>query len=311
MTSMSPVPTGWYPDPFGRHQNRFWDGARWTEQVADAGILGFDPVAPVRPLMQTTRGPRAWLIAVIALGAVGLLVVTVLAVRGGNQKSTATQETSTTESTVPESTTATLAAPLTAGPVADWEGTEVKVVCLTITQEIPQVPDYAYPVAEWIDRMLQPVGITAVEPGQPCDATLDVSLYFEARPGQYDAYGTTVTIYAGMLRRFDMTLTAPGRSLAAFSNTTDVPAPDITPASGPRTPQEALDKWADVFRKFTINGLTRIWPPAAIEALRDDTLAFDADQALRDVSNLGRPDTPPSPDGYAGWRDWYEKSLAG
>jgi uncharacterized protein YxjI len=27
-------PEGWYPDPFGRHETRWWDGMRWTEHVA-------------------------------------------------------------------------------------------------------------------------------------------------------------------------------------------------------------------------------------------------------------------------------------
>jgi len=27
---------GWYPDPFGRHETRWWDGAQWTEHVRDA-----------------------------------------------------------------------------------------------------------------------------------------------------------------------------------------------------------------------------------------------------------------------------------
>lgn len=26
-------PAGWYPDPSGAYQRRFWDGARWTEAV--------------------------------------------------------------------------------------------------------------------------------------------------------------------------------------------------------------------------------------------------------------------------------------
>jgi putative membrane protein len=28
---------GWYPDPSGRHQHRYWDGGRWTEHVYDEG----------------------------------------------------------------------------------------------------------------------------------------------------------------------------------------------------------------------------------------------------------------------------------
>ncbi len=37
----------WYPDPFGRHEHRYWDGARWTEHVSSSGKRSVDqPVAP-------------------------------------------------------------------------------------------------------------------------------------------------------------------------------------------------------------------------------------------------------------------------
>lgn len=35
---------GWHPDPFGRHEHRFFDGVEWTENVADAGTAAIDPV---------------------------------------------------------------------------------------------------------------------------------------------------------------------------------------------------------------------------------------------------------------------------
>jgi uncharacterized protein YxjI len=38
-------PQGWYPDPFGRHETRWWDGTRWTEHVASHGRQSTD--APV------------------------------------------------------------------------------------------------------------------------------------------------------------------------------------------------------------------------------------------------------------------------
>jgi hypothetical protein len=31
-------------DPTGRHQYRFWDGGRWTENVYDAGVEARDSV---------------------------------------------------------------------------------------------------------------------------------------------------------------------------------------------------------------------------------------------------------------------------
>lgn len=33
----------WHPDPSGRHQYRWWDGAAWTERVADWSGSGIDP----------------------------------------------------------------------------------------------------------------------------------------------------------------------------------------------------------------------------------------------------------------------------
>jgi uncharacterized protein YxjI len=36
-------PPGWYPDPFGRHETRWWDGASWTEHVASHGRQAVDP----------------------------------------------------------------------------------------------------------------------------------------------------------------------------------------------------------------------------------------------------------------------------
>lgn len=38
----APVAGGWWPDPHGRHQLRYWDGTRWTEHVSDAGVTSVD-----------------------------------------------------------------------------------------------------------------------------------------------------------------------------------------------------------------------------------------------------------------------------
>ncbi len=43
------TPAAWHPDPTGRHDHRWWDGERWTEHVADAGVAAIDPLdAPAR-----------------------------------------------------------------------------------------------------------------------------------------------------------------------------------------------------------------------------------------------------------------------
>jgi hypothetical protein len=38
-----PTPPTWAPDPSGRHEARYWDGARWTPYVVDQGVQGLDP----------------------------------------------------------------------------------------------------------------------------------------------------------------------------------------------------------------------------------------------------------------------------
>jgi hypothetical protein len=38
-----PVAPGWAADPYGRHQWRYWDGSRWTDQVADGSTQSTDP----------------------------------------------------------------------------------------------------------------------------------------------------------------------------------------------------------------------------------------------------------------------------
>jgi uncharacterized protein YxjI len=39
-----PTPPGWFPDPVGRHEQRYWDGSQWTEHVASHGRQSVDPV---------------------------------------------------------------------------------------------------------------------------------------------------------------------------------------------------------------------------------------------------------------------------
>ncbi len=50
----SPAP-GWLPDPTSRHEYRYWDGARWTDDVADGGVASTDALGePSSP----TVGPN-------------------------------------------------------------------------------------------------------------------------------------------------------------------------------------------------------------------------------------------------------------
>lgn len=50
---------GWQPDPTGRHEHRYWDGSKWTDDVADAGEASTDAYDPGEAAATdpTTAGP--------------------------------------------------------------------------------------------------------------------------------------------------------------------------------------------------------------------------------------------------------------
>ncbi|HWL34970.1 MAG TPA: phospholipid scramblase-related protein [Frankiaceae bacterium] len=43
----SQPPAGWYPDPTSQFEQRYWDGAQWTEHVSTAGQQSTSPLAPM------------------------------------------------------------------------------------------------------------------------------------------------------------------------------------------------------------------------------------------------------------------------
>ncbi len=45
------LPAAWYRDPSGRHERRWWDGAHWTDRVADGDREGVDPPLRAQPVV--------------------------------------------------------------------------------------------------------------------------------------------------------------------------------------------------------------------------------------------------------------------
>ncbi len=39
-------PAGWYPDPSGRHEKRYWDGKGWSGHVSTGGVRSEEPPPP-------------------------------------------------------------------------------------------------------------------------------------------------------------------------------------------------------------------------------------------------------------------------
>ncbi len=48
-----PIPAGWYADPAGRHERRYWDGTDWTSMVSDGAVTATDnPKSRSRPALR-------------------------------------------------------------------------------------------------------------------------------------------------------------------------------------------------------------------------------------------------------------------
>lgn len=57
MTNDTP-PAGWYPDPTGAAQQRFWDGQQWTEALAAPTVITVPVYAP--PAKDWAQRHPAW-----------------------------------------------------------------------------------------------------------------------------------------------------------------------------------------------------------------------------------------------------------
>lgn len=114
----------WQPDPFHRHEFRWWDGQQWTDQVTDQGTVGIDPhwappaagqaaVAQV-PGGTGRRGRRTALIGGAIVAVVALAVGGVVLLGGDDDSAAPTTTTAAPTSTT--STTTTTVAPTTTLP---------------------------------------------------------------------------------------------------------------------------------------------------------------------------------------------------
>lgn len=77
------APAGWYPDPLGRHEHRYWDGAQWTDHASSGGQSISDPLEGAVPAARDSDDPYAggggWSPAATATGGTeGLAIVSLI-----------------------------------------------------------------------------------------------------------------------------------------------------------------------------------------------------------------------------------------
>jgi hypothetical protein len=96
----------WSVDPTGRHQCRYWDGATWTQHVADGGSLGTDPEPKA-----SGRRAESWVALVAGLVTVGLLAAAGADIWVQLSRDAASQTTVGQSSMTPTTTPATTTTP--------------------------------------------------------------------------------------------------------------------------------------------------------------------------------------------------------
>jgi hypothetical protein len=94
---------GWFDDPTGAHELRYWDGEAWTDHVADGGIASRSPVdldadatqasPPPERRVAARRGfPTGWLLVVAMLIVVAVpIVVAIVALASDDDPVTAVE----------------------------------------------------------------------------------------------------------------------------------------------------------------------------------------------------------------------------
>ena len=89
-----PTPAGWFTDPTGRHEHRYWDGSAWTEHVASGGVVTADAIdlAPAVSVEKRsrTRTPAFAAAAIALVAIVGVAAVVATSSSGGSNPSSVT-----------------------------------------------------------------------------------------------------------------------------------------------------------------------------------------------------------------------------
>ncbi len=167
-SSESGPPAGWFADPHGRAQLRWWDGQRWTDTVADHGQTHTEGVAPPPPPVSPfpppaatappARGSRRGVLVALAVATVVAVAAGAIVVLGGDddEGDVAASDTSDDGDTSDETTDEDNGGVIRVEQTITASGGEIKA-------EVPDVGDVG-------------VNLPAGSVGQPVDVELSVTM---------------------------------------------------------------------------------------------------------------------------------------
>ncbi len=69
------TPAGWFPDPLGRHEHRYFNGVNWTPDVSDGGQRLVDPLGTLPGYQSSgTAASNGLATAALTCGVIGTLI---------------------------------------------------------------------------------------------------------------------------------------------------------------------------------------------------------------------------------------------
>jgi hypothetical protein len=149
-------------------------------------------------------------------------------------------------------------------PVLAWEGTTLRVICLAVQQNYPEIEDKAPErieevIAGWLARRGLQVVSSGQEGADACDGRLSIELTGKALGANYGGAGTISYCYTGAEYRGRMVLEAEGRTalVAPIYATTGPSASAVAGCLGQQHARNAPfhGLWANALRE----GLEKLW----------------------------------------------------
>jgi Protein of unknown function (DUF2510) len=72
----TPTPAGWFPDPLGRYDHRYFNGSTWTPDVSTGGQRFVDPLGtgPNAPHYRSTSTSNGAATAAVVMGSIALAI---------------------------------------------------------------------------------------------------------------------------------------------------------------------------------------------------------------------------------------------